>query len=104
MTLNGIPGYGFGGWLNGQQIFAITIIDAAHVVMEEFDGSGTYNILNSTASPWYGSTLRGELDLQQPTNFSVPPSGPYAFAWIHAGTPVSQPPYAGYYGGVMNVD
>lgn len=104
MTLNGVPGYGFGGWLNGQQMFAITVIDPTHAFMEEFDGSGNYNNLNSTPTPWYGSTLRGELELQQPADFSAPPSGSYAFAAAHAGTTASQPPYTGYYGGVLSVD
>src|SRR6202050_579457 len=98
MTLNGVPN---SSWLNGQQVFALAVVNSTQVFMEEFDGTDPYNITNSpvTLGPW-GETLRGELDLQQTGDFSVPPSGAFAFAWTHAG-PV---PSAGYYGGVLNAD
>jgi len=111
MTLSGLPGIGYGGWLNGQQIFAITAVDPAHVFLEEFDGSGTYNIRgNPVISPWYGRTLRGELELQQPSDFGVPPSGAYAFTMTHGGPTSSQSTCtafyvcASYYGGVLTAD
>src|SRR6202050_2810996 len=96
ITLNGVPN---SSWLNGQQIFALAVVNSTQVFMEEFDGTDPYNITNSpvTLGPW-GETLRGELDLQQTGDFSVPPSGAFAFAWTHAG-PV---PSAGYYAGVLN--
>jgi hypothetical protein len=97
MTLDGVPS----SWLNGQQIFALAVVDSTRVFMQEFDGTDPFNITNSPiTSPPSGETLRGELDLQQTADFSVPPSGAFAFAWNHAG-PV---PYAGYYGGVLNAD
>ncbi len=98
MTLNGLSN---SNWLNGQQIFALAVVDSTHVFMEEFDGFDPFNITYSpiTSTP-LGETLRGELDLQQTSDFSVPPSGAFAFAWTHAG-PV---PSAGYYGGVLNAD
>jgi hypothetical protein len=99
MTLNGVPNF---SWLNGQQIFALAVVDSTHVFMEEFDGTDPFNITYSPiTSPPSGETMRGELDLQQTSDFSVPPSGPYAFALTQAG-PVS--PFAGYYGGVLNAD
>ena len=99
MTLNGLPN---SNWLNGQQIFALAVVDSTHVFMEEFDGSDPFNITYSPITmPPSGETLRGELDLQQTSDFSVPPSGPYAFALTQA-APVS--PSAGYYGGVLNAD
>lgn len=108
MTLDGLPGFA-GSWLNGQQIFAIKIIDSAHAFMEEFDGYGAYNILNSPpALTWFGSTLRGKLELQQTSDFSIPPSGLYSLAWVHAGTSFPLNPCSGsfvcaaYYGGVVN--
>ena len=105
MTLSGLPGYGYGGWLNGQQMFSLAAVDSTHVFMEEFDGTGHYNInSNPSVSPWYGSTLRGDLLLQQPADFSVPPAGAYAFAWTHGGPTSSATPYAAYYGGVLNTD
>jgi hypothetical protein len=105
MTLTGLPGYGYGGWLNGQQIFAIAVVDSTLASLEEFDGSGNYNInSNPVVGPWYGSTLRGDLELQEPRDFSVPPTGPYAFACAHGGPPFSATPYAAYYGGVLNAD
>jgi hypothetical protein len=105
ITLNGLPGYGYGGWLNGQQIFAIAFVDSTHVFMEEFDGSGNYNASsNPNVGPWYGSTSRGALELQTPGDFSIPPSGPYAFAWSYGGPPFSATPYAAYYGGALNAD
>jgi hypothetical protein len=98
MTLNGVPNT---SWLNGQQIFALAVVDSTHVFMEELDGSDPFNITFSPiTSPPSGETLRGELDLQQTADFSVPPSGAFAFAWNQAG-PV---PSAGYYGGVLNTD
>jgi hypothetical protein len=99
MTLNGVPN---SEWLNGQQIFSLAVVDSKHVFMEEFDGSLPFNIANSpiTEQP-FGSTLRGELDLQHTSDFGIAPSGPYAFALTQAGH-VS--PYAGYYGGVLNAD
>jgi hypothetical protein len=101
MTLDGLPNSS-PEWLNGQQTFSLAVVDSAHVFMEEFDGSDPYNIQESPiTSPPFGETLRGELDLQQTSDFSSPPSGPYAFALTQAG-PVS--PYAGYYGGVLNAD
>jgi hypothetical protein len=104
MTLNGLPGFGFGGWLNSQQMFALTVVDSSHVFMEEVDGTGNYNTLNSTGTPWYGSTLRGTLELQHPSDFSVPPSGSYSFAFVHGGNPATQLPYGAYYGGVLTAD
>jgi hypothetical protein len=105
ITLNGLPGYGSGGWLNGQQIFAVVVVDSTHAFMEEFDGSGDYNInSNPPVGPWYGNTLRGDLELQQPSDFGAPPTGSYAFAWAHGGPPFSATPYAAYYGGVLNAD
>jgi hypothetical protein len=105
MTLEGLPASGFGGWDNGQQIFAIKVVDSTHVFMEEFDGSGLYNT-NQTpnVNAWYGSTLRGELEAQTLGDFSVPPSGPYAFVWVHGNTSANQTPLSGYYGGVLNTD
>jgi hypothetical protein len=101
MTLNGLPNFS-PEWLNGQQIFSLAVVDSTHVFMEEFDGTDPFNITFSPiTSPPFGETLRGELDLQQTSDFSIPPSGPYAFAWIQAGQ-VS--PSAGYYGGVLNAD
>jgi hypothetical protein len=102
LTLNDLPNF---EWLNGQQIFALAVVDSTHILMEEFDGSDPFNIIDSPiTSPPSGATQRGELDLQQTSDFSVPPSGPYAFALTHAGPFFQQPPYAGYYGGVLNVD
>ncbi len=99
MTLNGAPN---SNWLNGQQIFALVVVDSTHVFMEELDGTDPFNVTFSPiAAMPLGETLRGELDLQQTSDFSVPPSGPYAFALTQAGR-VS--PYAGYYGGVLNAD
>lgn len=101
MTLNGVPN---SIWLNGQQIFALAVVDSTHVLVEEFDGSGPFNITYSppiTSGPW-GKTQRGELDLQQTSDFSIPPSGPYAFALTQAGA--GAPPFAGYYAGVLNAD
>jgi len=107
MTLNGLPNSS-PEWLNGQQIFSLAVVDSTHVFMEEFDGSDPFNILGTIygtiTAPPYGETLRGELDLQQTADFPVPPSGSYAFALIHAGPLYSQPPFAGYYGGVLNAD
>jgi hypothetical protein len=101
MTLNGLPNFS-PEWLNGQQIFSLAVVDSSHVFLEEFDGADPFNITNSPiTSPPFGETLRGELDLQQTADFSVPPSGPYAFALTQGGQ-VS--PYAGYYGGVLNAD
>jgi hypothetical protein len=104
MTLNGVPSFS-PGWRNGQQIFSLAVVDSTHVFMEEFDGSATFSIAYSPiASPPFGETLRGELDLQQTSDFSVPPSGSYAFALTQAGPQFAQPPIAGYYGGVLNAD
>jgi hypothetical protein len=104
MTLNGLPGYS-PEWLNGQQIFSLVVVDSKDVFMEEYDGYDPFNILFSPpANPPFGNTLRGELDLQQTSDFTVPPSGACAFAWTHAGPSFSQPPFAGYYGGVLNAD
>jgi hypothetical protein len=104
MTLNGLPNSSPYGWLNGQQIFSLAVVDSTHVFLEEFDGACSYNIITIAAqgapSP-FGNTLFGELDLQQTSDFTTPPFGPYAFALTHAG---SQPPSAGYYGGVLNAD
>jgi hypothetical protein len=99
LTLNGAPNY---TWLNGQQIFSLAVVDSTQVFMEEFDGTDPYNIRNSPiAGQPYGETVRGELDLQQSNDFSVPLSGPYAFAWTQTG---SVSPFAGYYGGVLDAD
>jgi hypothetical protein len=98
MTLNGAPN---SNWLNGQQIFALAVVDSTHVFLEEFDGYDPFNITFSPIAPLpLGETLRGELDLQQTADFTVPPSGAFAFAWTHA----SSVPSAGYYGGVLNAD
>lgn len=98
MTLNGVPN---SSWLNGQQVFALAVVDSTHVFMEEFDGSDPFNTTNSPIAPTpSGETLRGELDVQQTAAFTIPPSGAYAFALTQAGAP----PYAGYYGGVLNTD
>jgi hypothetical protein len=105
MTLDGVPGSPGSAstvWLNGQQIFALTVVDSTHVFMEEYDGTCNYNpttISNNSVIP-YGSTLRGSLELQTPSAFSVP-FGPYAFVWADAGNPA---PYAAYYGGALNSD
>jgi hypothetical protein len=100
MTLNGVAN-SIGQWLNGQQIFSLTVIDSTRVFIEEFDG---FEPFDSLASPPvvqpFGETARGEMELQQPVSFSVPPSGPYTFVLTHAG-PV---PHVGYYGGVLNAD
>ena len=111
MTLSGLPGFGYGGWLNGQQIFAITAVDPSHVFVEEFDGSGPYNIRgNPVIAPWYGRTLRGELELQQASDFGVSPTGVYAFTMTHGGPTFSQASCslffvcAAYYGGVLTAD
>jgi len=101
MTLNGLPNYS-PEWLNGQQVFTLAAVDSTRVFMEEFDGSDPFNITYSPiTAPPFGETLRGELDLQQTSDFSVPPSGAYAFALTQAG---SVSPFAGYYGGVLNAD
>jgi hypothetical protein len=98
MTLNGLPN---SSWLNGQQIFALAAVDSTHVFMEEFDGSDPFNITYSPiTSPPSGETLRGDLDLQQTADFTIPPSGAFAFAWTHS----SSVPSAGYYAGVLNAD
>jgi hypothetical protein len=98
MTLNAVPN---SNWNNGQQIFALAVVDSTHVFMEEFDGTDPFNTANSPiTSPPLGETLRGELDLQQAADFSIPPSGAYAFALTQTGAP----PYAGYYGGVLSAD
>jgi len=98
MTLNGLSNV---LWLNGQQIFSLAVVDSTRVFIQEFDGSAPFNIGNTTIIPEeYGETVRGELDLQQTSDFSSPPSGPYAFAFTEA-APV---PYAGYYGGVLTGD
>lgn len=98
MTLNGLPN---SSWLNGQQIFALAVVDSTRVFMEEFDGTDTFNITYSpiTSQP-LGETLRGELDLQQTSDFTISPSGAYAFALTQA----AAPPFAGYYAGVLNAD
>jgi len=102
MTLNGLPNYS-PEWLNGQQIFRLAVVDSTHVFMEEFDGSAPFNITDSPiTSPPFGGTLRGELDLQQTADFTVPPSGAFAFALTHASR--GSEPFAGYYGGVLNAD
>jgi len=102
MTLNGLPN-STQGWLNGQQIFSLAVVDSTHVFMEEFDGTDAFNVTNSPITvPPFGDTVRGELDLQQPADFAVPPTGPFAFAWTHASR--GSLPYAGYYGGVLNAD
>jgi hypothetical protein len=94
-----------GDWLNGQQTFAIAVVDSTHVFVEEFDGTGTYNLKgNPVLGPSYGSTLRGELEAQTLGDFSIPPSGPFAFAWVHGGALVSPTPEAAYYGGVLDTD
>ena len=110
ITLVGLPGFS-SYWLNGQQVFAVTVIDSRHALIEEFDGSGPYNIAFSPVTDaWYGRTVRGELELQQTNEFSVPPSGPYAFAWAQAGPVFSLAPCSGFfvcaahYGGVLNAD
>ncbi len=107
MTLNGLPNF-TPYWVNGQQIFSLAVVDSTHVFMEEFDGTDPFNILGTIygtiTNPPYGETLRGELDLQQTADFPVPPSGSYAFALTQAGPVYSQPPFAGYYGGVLNAD
>ena len=106
MTLNGLPGFSNGGWRNGQQIFAITIVDSTQAFMEEFDGWDIYtydpnNKLYNLLGP-YGSTLRGSLEQQKPSDFSVTPSGAYTFAWS-AATPTGF--YgAAYYGGALGAD
>lgn len=104
ITLDGLPGFGNGGWLNGQLVLATTIVDSAHAFIEELDGSGAYNSRNNSTLFWYGRTLRGELELQNPSAFTVPPSGSYAFTLSHGGTLASQAPYATYYGGVLTAD
>jgi len=107
ITLNGLPNSS-PDWFNGQQIFSLAVVDSTHVFMEEFDASDPFNILGTIygtiTNPPYGETLRGELDLQQTADFPVPPSGSYAFALTQAGPLYSQPPFAGYYGGVLNAD
>ena len=105
MTLNGLPGFGSGGWFNGQQTFALTVVDSTHVFMEEFDGTGLYNTAsNPVVSPWFGASTRGMLERQQTSDFNVPPSGPYVFGWTQDGGAASGPPNAAYYGGVLNAD
>lgn len=110
MTLNGLPGFSF-DWLNGQQVFAITAIDANHAFIEEFDGTGVFNITQPLPpDSWYGRTWRGELELQQTGSFATPPSGSFAFTWQHAGATISSNSCsqtfvcAAYYGGVLSAD
>lgn len=91
-----------GHWLNGQQTLAIAVVSPTQVLVEEFDGTDTYNIKsNPILSPPYGSTLHGELDIQTVSDFGAPPSGSYVFAGAHGGSPISSTPYAAYYGGVL---
>jgi hypothetical protein len=110
ITLSGLPAYD-SAWLYGQQMFAIAVVDPTHAWIEEFDGSGPYNIASSPPlGSWYGRTLQGELELQQTSDFGTPPSGPYAFAWPQGGPALSLSPCssyyvcAAYYGGVLNAD
>ena len=110
ITLDGVPGFSF-DWLNSQQILAVTVIDSNHAFIEEFDGSGIYNIAKPLPpDSWYGRTLRGELELQQTASFTAPPSGSYAFTWQHAGPTNSSSSCsqffvcAAYYGGVLSAD
>lgn len=109
ITLNGVPGVST-YWLHGQQMLAVAVTDSSHAFIEEFDGTGIYNIaLPLPPDTWYGRTLRGELELQQTSSFGSPLSGSYAFTWQQAGLVSSVPcskfaVCAGYYGGVLSAD
>ncbi|MBS1851104.1 MAG: hypothetical protein JST79_09355 [Acidobacteria bacterium] len=102
ITLSGLPAYT--SWLNGQQVFAVTVIDPDHAVIEEFDGVGTY-AFQSGSSNWlitaHGNTMSGTLERQNTAQFGVVPSGSFSFAW----NTTSLSAYAAaYYGGVLDVD
>jgi hypothetical protein len=108
ITLSGVPGSDL-NWQNGQQILAVAVIDSNRAFIEEFDGSGSYNSA-LPPQPWFGRTLRGELELQQTGDFTVPPSGPYAFSFQHSGLTISGTSCsrflvcAAYDGGVLDTD
>jgi hypothetical protein len=92
ITLNGAP-TGLGYWLNGQQIFQVSVVSSGLMSMEEFDGYYDPNLHVA-----YGGTLSGTLEQQSAAGFQ-PLSSLYSYCFLLSGVGPQDAP--AFYGGVL---